>query len=197
MTTSDIIIDRVAELWARMLKNPKFDNGDTSSNGGMALALAVIGSASHTKDAAFVAKVDAFKGILAERLKFLRDHDGEVMPESEWQDLGGNYRVTNYRFRHHTSVDYDPDELLDWAARAAGFEHTGKTLFPWKTDVSFYDENCVSVSAGYGAEQLYHYPLSNGRWLICELRGNDMPKIIAAIEAGLLAVADFTIEQPG
>lgn len=171
--TSDRIFERAAELWARMLLKPKFDNGDSSANGFMSAGLVALGNNNIRSNPGFETTVGHFREVLAERLKFLRDHDGE--PTGKMSEL--------YRMENSLDVDYDPDATLRWAAMTAGFERVDKTLFPWKTRMQFYG-NYVAVSYGYRAPEIYHYPLSDGRWLICRLRGEDMPKIIEAIETG-------------
>lgn len=187
------IYDRVAKLWADMLRNPRFDNGDSSANGAMALGLASVGNTRRQNDAEFSAKVDRFETILADRLKFLAAHDGEEMPESEWE-VYSHITFKKYHKVTHLDCDYDPDRTLEWAALQAGFANVAKTLFPWKTNMSFYDSlGAIALSAGYAAEDVYHYPLSDGKWLLCNLRGNDMPSIIAAVEAGTLTIGK--IEQ--
>jgi len=89
-----------------------------------------------------------------------------------------------------TCVDYNPDECLGAAADAAGIDHI---CFPIKTEI-WLEDNCVGVSNGYAGEYMYHYPLSNDAWLITSLRGNDVSKIVAAINAGI--DLGLTIERP-
>lgn len=85
-------------------------------------------------------------------------------------------------FDKFLSCDYGPDADLAAAASAAGIPHSA---FSWKSHVHLMSD-CVSYRLGYGGREQYHYPLSDGSWLICGLRGDDMPAIVAAVEAGSL-----------
>lgn len=170
----DVIIERAAEIWSRFLRRPRHDNGDETGGSSLAQGMAAMNS---SRDIAQVddydAAVNRFRDILVRNLKAERDSKDE----NSW-------------FRRSLDTDYNPDKELAEAAKEAGVP---LSAFSWKTDVSFYNNDCVTVSAGYGAGYLHHYPLSGGRWLICELQGRDMPKIIEAIEAGTLS--GFNIED--
>lgn len=76
-------------------------------------------------------------------------------------------------------VDYHPDEILAQAAEGT------KIRFPCKTNMWVYNDH-IGVSAGYGAETVNHYPLSEGRWLITTLSGSteEMAKVIQLVEGG-------------
>jgi hypothetical protein len=183
----DFIIERAAELWARKLYDPRFDNGDDTPHGGITFALATMNIAraqdAETADG-FPAKVAAFKAALIERITFDRDHEGEKREGTD----------RNIYLDTFLSVDYHPDEALAAAANAAGIKHS---LFSVKSDVamhSSYNGSVPFVTAkwGYGAPDDYHYRLSDGRWLICRLSGDHMATVIAAVEAGTFSVG--TIE---
>lgn len=184
--TPDVIIERAVEIWCRMLANPRFDNGDQSDNGGMAMALHVI-NASHDLDKVndFGQRLGAFRRVLTERLKWLRDHEGEQTGKRL------SYGPEIVRCEYTLSTDYHPEKLLAEAATEAGIPHSA---FSWKTDVSFYSPTHVSVKAGYAAQDVNHYPLPSGGWLITRLRGEDMSAIIGAVEDGRLP--ELTVERP-
>ncbi len=148
------MIERAAELWKRMLRTPRFDNSDTSERGGLAASMAYVASPERSEE-----RLEAFRVALVERLIFLRDHDGEEIGKPHPYNA---QMMETYRFPHSLDVDYDPCEVLAHAARQAGFERVNKTLFPWKTNMGFYDPKCIGVSAGYAAPTLYHYPMSDG-----------------------------------
>lgn len=154
---NELIVDRAVELWKRMLKNPRFDNGDNSFVGGMCAALAMT----------MPSNVDE------EKLKVF----GDALKKSLMTNTvgGGSYEY----FTSDLSVDYDPCRVLLDAAKEAGL--TAK--FPWKTSMFLTDEY-LSVSCGYGAELVSHYPLSDGRWLMTTLRGSDISKVIDVINGG-------------
>ena len=157
------IVDRAVELWKRMLKNPKFDNGDPSPSGFFAGAMAKTIPNNAT---------DEILQVFGENLK-----TALMNPEPEYKQ----------EFFHSSlGVDYGPDKVLHDAANKAGL----KMEFPWKTSMSLWTEH-VSVSAGYGAERVYHYPLADGRWLMTTLCGSDISKIIAYCEGKELS---FEIE---
>jgi hypothetical protein len=186
-TTPDIIIERAVELWCRALAHPRFDNGDTGSNGGLVMALATINAgAAIDKAGDFSAAIERFRTILTDKLKWNRDHHGETTGTTS-----PSGRAETVYFDRHIGADYGPCKILADAATEAGIPHGA---FSWKSDVSLYQDDCVVARFGYAAESVYHYPLKDGRWPICELSGRDMPKIIAAIEDGMLQ--GFTVEEP-
>ncbi|MFC3074963.1 hypothetical protein [Shinella pollutisoli] len=129
-------------------------------------------------DPSYFAAIERFRKILFERLCFLRDHHGE--PTGAKTDWGSDEL---YNLPRNLSADYDPDRELARAASEAGIP---RQAFSWKSSVSFWDDTCVTARFGYAAPDLHHYPLSGGRWLICRLHGEDMPTIVAAVEAGTL-----------
>jgi len=77
-------------------------------------------------------------------------------------------------------VDYGPDKILSDAAEDAGLD----MQFPWKTQM-WISHGTVSVSAGYGAPQVFHHPMADGRWLVTTLYGSDIDKVIALVERGV------------
>jgi hypothetical protein len=168
--TPDLIIDRAVELWCRALHRPRFDNGDSTDRGGMAMALHTI-NAGHDADTVddMAAAVERFRTILSSKLKSARDNGGRV--------------------NRYLATDYGPEHELADAAKEAGVP---TSLFSWKSSVSFYSDEYVSASFGYGADDVNHYPLPSGGWLICGLRGTNMPAIIKAVEEGRLP--ELTVE---
>ena len=181
----DQIIERAAAIWARALRRPEFDNGDTSSTGGLAGMMASMNAASATPDD-LDTKIDAFETILADRLKWLREHDGEKTGEIRNAGKPNEWAECHY-FTTHLNVDYGPCAELAWAADRAGIP---ASLFSWKSSVDI-QEGYVSARFGYGAGDVNHYPMPDGRWLLTDLRGtwrgpSDMEKIIAAVAAGTL-----------
>lgn len=173
----DAIIERAAELWARALRKPSFDNGDRSFAGfvGMAMISSLADrKAEQTRD--MDTKIDAFRSSLADHLKFSRDHEGEETGKTD------KYGPIKYYLETYLSTDYSPCRTLCECAAKVGIPIE---LFSIKSNVSLYHDS-VSAAFGYGIEPTYHYPLSDGRWLLCDLRGAEMPKIIKAVESGLL-----------
>lgn len=170
---SDQIIERAVELWCRALRRPRFDNGDTSDSGGMTMMLAtVLEGQQRDKVSDIDAAIDKFRTILSDAIKASRETDGRIP----------------YEF-NYLGCDYGPDRALDLAATQAGVP---RASFSWKSSVSIH-EDCVVAQFGYRATPWRHYPLKDGRWLIADLSGGDMPKIIAAVEAGTLT--DLTVER--
>lgn len=175
---SDRIIERGVELWCRAIRRPSRDNGDVSERGILAAGLSNMAlDATMAKVEHLDARIEMFRAALTERLKFLREHDGE---ETGTANERGEPR--HHYFNAFLSTDYHPDPDLRLAAEAAGLP---PAVFSWKSTVQLLDD-CVGASFGYGAPYHYHYPLSDGSWLVCRLRGEDMPLIVAAIEAGTL-----------
>lgn len=168
------IIQRAADIWVSLLSNPKYDNlgNDTQEEpisvlrNRMAGSLAEVMPRNNTPDV--LAR-------FAEELKKILS--GPYEWESEWNGKKEKH------ISHFTSlsVDYGPDVALHEAAKKAGLEME----FPWKTSM-WLNENSLSVSNGYAAPSYYHYPLKNDRWLVTRLRGEDISKIIALVEDGIL-----------
>lgn len=182
---TDLLIERAVELWCRALRSPKFDNGDNSERGFFAAGLAGINSdTAVAKVDEFDQAVERFRKILVDKLKFLRDHDGQPTGEH------GQHGPRHYYFDGCLSTDYQPDKDLAEAATEAGVPYK---LFSWKSSVNLYSPGAVCSSFGYGAPAVYHYPLDRGRWLITMLRGEEMPSIIKAVEEGRLP--EFQVEE--
>jgi hypothetical protein len=182
----DWAIERAAELWTRALKRPIFSNGDFSSTGNLAQVLAesnAIGAyPSDMKD-----RLATFKSRLIQQLKFNRDHDGELTGNIPYKGKPGEM-PERFCFSFCLSTDYAPDSSLSDAAKFAGIPFS---LFSWKSRV-YIGKAYVSSSWGYGAESDYHYPLSDGRWLICKLCGSDIDKVIASLPL----IQGLIIEDP-
>lgn len=168
------IVDRACALWVAMLKNPRYDNlGEDSPESpesifankmSSVLAAAIPKNNNDTILAAFAAA-------LKRRLM-----------EGEPSTGGGK------RYHSYFSVDYGPDKILSDSAQEAGL----KMEFPWKTTMSL-GADYVSVGYGYGAPYVYHYPLSNDRWLETTLSGRDIKKVIDLVERGIL---DTKLQPP-
>lgn len=113
--------------------------------------------------------IELFRNILSTRLKGQRDMGAYI--------------------DRHLGTDYGPDKPLSEAAEAAGLP---VSAFSWKSSVSFYADDYVSASFGYGAPHMNHYPMPDGRWLITTLSGGEMPTIIKAVMDGRLP--ELTVE---
>ena len=164
------IVARAAHLWRQALENPRYDNGDKSSSGFMGMGLARMIPKNNTPDV-----LDKFESELRSIL----------MAPLKWEYENS---VSKEKSHHETlfsslSVDYGPDIPLAEAANRAGL----KMEFPWKTYM-YLTESYLSFSRGYGARSEYHYPLSEDRWLVCLLSGEDIKKIIDLVESGLLGL---------
>jgi hypothetical protein len=154
------IVDRAVELWKRMLANPEYKaTGDES---GLEDQLTMARAASMAKmvpSNAAPERLEAFGVALKQRLL-------TASPEY------GTYPDTLH-------VDYGPDAVLGDAAKEVDL----KLEWPWKTRMHLYDDR-VGLAAGYAAGTVYHYPLSNGRWLMTTLQGSDITKIIEYVDGG-------------
>lgn len=176
--TPDVLIERAVELWCRALRQPKHDNGDKSVRGFFTGALAGLNAdAALAKVDDYGAAIERFRSELVTTLKFQRDNEGKPTGKQL------NYGPELYRLERSLRVDYHPCAVMHDAAKKAGVP---LSAFSWKSSVSIWDDDCVTSSLGYGAKDKNHYPLSDGSWLICELRGGDMPAIIKAVEQGRL-----------
>lgn len=81
------------------------------------------------------------------------------------------------------SCDYGPDVKLSQLAEKVGLE----MQFPIKTSMNIHPDY-VSYRFGYSAPWIYHYLLSNGRWLVTTLSGQE----IEAVKKHLVDGAPFT-----
>jgi hypothetical protein len=140
---------RAITLWQDILRGPKYDNGDKSAMGGLGMALAFQLASKHTPTEEQIA---AFGEALFTALS---------TPDE--------YGVYPYGLH----VDYHPDRVLGDAADAAGIN---PSRFSIKTGM-WINHGFVSISEGYGAESVNHYPLEDGRWLVTTLSGSDIDKV--------------------
>lgn len=160
-TPNPVIVDRAVELWKRVLATPLYQNERPGEGGSLAPILAAMAPKNNAPDV-----LESF-GVALKKSLLQEDADQ------------GWYGKT------YLGVDYGPDRTLADAAEEAGLQ----MQFPWKTSMHIYtDKVCFSI--GYGSPDVYHYPLSGGRWLITDLRGKDIAKLIALIEAG----ADLSLQ---
>lgn len=121
-----------AKWWADKLRNVgpgNFNNGDQSSEGGIAMMLATMLAieTSPNSDA-----IDLFEQKLAEEIK-------------ERNSFGGTLIL---------DVDYGPDMILGNIAKETGVSTTG---FPWKTTMWITDEE-VAVCCGAGSQRQIIFP---------------------------------------
>lgn len=96
-----------------------------------------------------------------------------------------NPETDHYDYR--LSCDYGPCNVLRDAMEACSLEFSN----PIKTNL-YISDGAVVVSAGYAAPNIYHYPLDGDRWLVTELRGRDISKVIEYIEGGQ---PEFIVEE--
>lgn len=159
-TPNERIIDRAVALWKRALAAPVYcnerPNAATLPNV-MAGMLASMTPKNNTRD--------------------VLDKFGAALKEQLMRECGGLSDPGYHYYHRHLDVDYGPDQLLRDAAAAAGLSMD----FPWKTHMNI-NHDCLSFSMGYGAPNVYHYPLDNDRWLVTCLCGADMRKVIDQVE---------------
>jgi len=153
------IVDRAVELWMGFLSDPQYENGDRGQASVMAGQMAQMTPKNNTPD-----KLRRF----ADELRVLLMNPGAENGLSEYDAM----------ILHS---DYGPSVALEMAALRSGL----KMLFPWKTSLCIYEDH-LSVRAGYGADHVFHYPLKDGRWLVARLEGEDVAKVVALVEAGVI-----------
>lgn len=183
---SDRIIEKAVDLWCEKLMSPSFDNGDRSEQGFLGMGMAAqLAENARTKDHA--ERVEKFRTVLTEKLKFLRDNEGQPIREGEPDpEISSGFEGTGitpvYYFGPYLDVDYRPCRVLAYAADEAGISHR---LFSIKSSVYMFHE-WVNTSFGYGVPDTYYYPLEDGKWFVAGLRGADIEKIITAFKDGRL-----------
>lgn len=170
------IVDRAVALWMTMLSRPKYDNlganspesPDSILSNTMAAVLAAASPKNNTPEV-----LQRF----GEQLRKI------LLAPLEWgyTDPHTKETKTHSNLFSRLEVDYHPNAPLRTAAERAGL----KMEFPWKTFMQLTPEH-LYLGYGYGATYVYHYPLSGERWLVTTLCGEDIAKIIALVEAGVL-----------
>ncbi|HVL13594.1 MAG TPA: hypothetical protein VM529_13585 [Gemmata sp.] len=132
-----------AKWWADVLRSgAKFDNGDDSSAGGLAGAMAMLSRPEFAADV-----LDKFEAELrAGMARWFNDRGGWSVEQPDWGSYG-----------RCVSVDYGPCRVLSDALTRAGGRGNGITCFPWKT-VMWVDPGKVTVRYGYAAPvtTIYH-----------------------------------------
>lgn len=165
------VIRRAAVIWRRLLETPEYratnENSGPEDIRNMGMAAFLARSIPTNSTPGLL---DQFSDELQRRI--------EAHIESEG-------------FAPYMHVDYGPDEILAESAKAVGLE----IQFPWKTNVRLR-RDAVSVSAGYVAEYIYHYPLNDGRWLVSSLSGSDVAKLIELIESGFDLGLTIEVDEP-
>ncbi len=157
------IVARAAEIWVRLLRSPQYDNGETNPERNAMAQMLVRGIPSNATDEV----LEKFRMALIEKLTTPKE---------------SGYIENSLR------VDYGPDGTLADAANKAGL----KMEWPWKTGM-WLDTDHLSVEAGYSAESVYHYPLTDDRWLVTRLTGSEISKVIDYVNGGK---PEFLIESP-
>ncbi len=165
-----LIINRAADLWVEMLKNPRYDNGDSSFVGAVTQALAEMGAKNNTDQTLARFKTELVRILSGPHKWRTKEYPGR--PSEEFEEV---FQTLN--------VDYNPNTPLADAASAAGLD----MQFPWKTSM-YLENDYLLVSAGRGGPRVYHYPLADGRWLVTSLNGRDIDKIKALVEQGHLTL---------
>jgi len=161
------IVDRAVALWKDMLGYPKYDNGDRTGPSGLACIMASMLPKNNTSEV-----LDRF----GEELKKL------LMEKAEYESKSYNDKPFTYEGPFDDMhVDYGPSFPLQRAAFLSGLEME----FPYKTNM-WLTESYLTLSAGYAAPHVYHYPLSSDRWLETTLHGSDIDVILDLIENGVI-----------
>lgn len=173
---------RAARIMRQLVGDPKFkieDEGSTSASGGMATALmSMLAKAQEPKDDSVYEKFE-------ERLV-------EILLKP-W--IWGSHDDKRWYAKAVVSldIDYHPCGPLGQAASDVGLGH-GR--FPPKTNLfmskgenswNYSRRPYVSVSAGYRADTVYHYPvfMKDGQpqgWLVMAITGGDIEKLLQRVE---------------
>lgn len=174
---NETIVDRAVELWVRAINKPKFDNGGKDFGNFMAGQLAGMMADKHVPTEGQLA-------VFRMELKTL------LMNEVSMEQLRDEPETEKSLRYFHTSlgVDYGADLILSCAAKRSSIH---ESLFPWKTNMSL-SAGYVCFGVGYQSPWMYHYPLSDGRWLVTQLAGEDIGKVIEYVEGGK---PEFDIEE--
>lgn len=165
MSTENRLIERAVDLWCRKLRAPIFNNGDDSREGDFGAVMATLNiEAAQRAEGDLDSKIEVFR---AKLISILVD---KKVKQSQRRGY----------FWAELSTDYAPEEDLADAAKEAGINYK---LFSVKSSV-YINSGYVTSSFGYGDEQVNHYPLENGGWLITTLSGGEMDKVIASVAKG-------------
>jgi len=114
------LAEKAVNWWAEVIKNPKFDNGDSSIAGVFAKVLAE----------------SLAKNVTREQIGIFKKELKEILIDLLWEY---NHVVIG--------VDYHPDQYLSQALEKAGIPEENA---PWKTDMQIIvNQNKVLVAYGY------------------------------------------------
>ena len=120
---------KAADWWCGQVEgHTKFDNGDQSQQGGVAMIMATM-LASHEK-----------QKLSDDSVKIFHEKIMEYVQEK---------LTENPEYTVRLSSDYSPDHELSQLCSAASIPGT---LMPWKTRMWISMKDGVRVSCGYGAE---------------------------------------------
>lgn len=169
------IIDRAVEIWKRALSNPVHDNLSESEKRDSGNFFMLAMNELQTKQAC--ENVPDFEKLLP----VLRRKIIEAIEEKTARYPDARTFLTLY-------VDYGADRILSESASEAAV----KVMWPIKTNMHIEDGR-VSFSMGYGRPEVYHYPLAEGHWLICQLSGEDIKKLTTLTKTTLSRIG-FTVE---
>lgn len=131
--TINEITEIAANWWGDVICNPKFDNGDSGSTGGLGMMLALM----NTKPVENETKQ-----------KFIKELQERIIKQLQIEIDKGYGRKQMI-----ISVDYHPDQILNDCAIIAGINSNN---FPWKTTM-WISTNVVCVRYGYSAPNKYLY----------------------------------------
>lgn len=161
------IVDHAVELWVDLLRKPVYDNGDRSFTGVMTTAL--LDQMPKNNDEETLAR-------FGQELRKI------LLAPLEWESSRHDGTIQKYTtLFNDLDVDYHPNIPLAEAAKRSGL----KMEFPIKTQM-WLREEYLTFAVGYGAPTEYHYPLADGTWLVTKLSGDDISKVIALVESGLI-----------
>ncbi len=171
---------RAAHIMRRLVGDPQFiieEPGRQTSSGSMASILATLAAdkAKPSDDSVYQVFEDTLVGLMMQPT-VLTSGDGSRAWARTVTDL---------------DIDYHPCEVLAEAAHIAGLS---RLRFPHKTNVRTQrpypgeSRGYVSVSAGYRAASIKHYPvfMKDGQprgWVMFALHGEDVEKLLTFIES--------------
>ena len=154
------IIERAVELLCRLVKTPHYKIGGTEPSPDEVV-------------------MEAFGTMLFEKYRIL-DLDFRLGVFKEILTAKLSEEVQKEFFQKCIGIDYDPDKIIADAANEADIP---TCVFPPKSFVWLYSDR-VETRFGYNASRVAHYLLPDGRWLVAQLFGPDVEKIIGQIMKG-------------
>lgn len=177
MATPDYVIEKAVDVWCNELRNPKFDNGDTSDSSLFSNSLQAKLCSQLQGEINLNEEIEKFRINLTDIIKKdVKEKSDPVRGYYVWLE-----------------VDYDPCSMLRKAIEGTKLH---PKMFSIKSSVDIHDD-IVSTRFGYGVRDTYYYRCED-KWVISKSQINEkerdiLPLIVHGVTDGL--IKSITLED--